>query len=168
MVGESPPSPWEDFQSNWKILVVIGIYLVTAIVVQPADQFADLLALSGAIAAKLNTSTAHVPQNPTLFMANPGPTCSEQNPDALDPITIAKLQCVAGLAQLEAKEYRLAAWKFLEMGHELGNNYTEEIAPQDVATTVWRSSSLPCLSFQHHWGILGNGRIRSYYLLGNL
>ncbi|KAA8545696.1 hypothetical protein F0562_020853 [Nyssa sinensis] len=59
---------------------------------------------------------------------------AEQSPDALDPITVAKLRCAAGLAQLEAKKYKLAARKFLETGHELGNNYTEVIAPQDVAT----------------------------------
>ncbi|KAA8547126.1 hypothetical protein F0562_003544 [Nyssa sinensis] len=38
----------------------------------------DGRALSETTAAKLNTSAAHVPQNPTLFVANLGPTCSEQ------------------------------------------------------------------------------------------
>ncbi|KAJ7951089.1 COP9 signalosome complex subunit 1 [Quillaja saponaria] len=33
-----------------------------------------------------------------------------------------------------AKKYKLAARKFLETGPELGNNYNEVIAPQDVAT----------------------------------
>ncbi|XP_059634118.1 COP9 signalosome complex subunit 1-like [Cornus florida] len=59
---------------------------------------------------------------------------AEQNPDALDPVTIAKLRSSAGLAHLEAKKYKLAARKFLETGHELGNSYTEVIAPQDIAT----------------------------------
>ncbi|XP_059651471.1 COP9 signalosome complex subunit 1 [Cornus florida] len=59
---------------------------------------------------------------------------AEQNPDALDPITVAKLRCASGLANLEAKKYKLAARKFLETGPELGNNYTEVIAAQDVAT----------------------------------
>ncbi|XP_068634506.1 COP9 signalosome complex subunit 1-like [Aristolochia californica] len=59
---------------------------------------------------------------------------AEQNPDALDPITVAKLKCAAGLAHLEGKKYKLAARKFLETGIELGNNYSEVIAPQDVAT----------------------------------
>uniref|UniRef100_A0A5B6ZHT0 Putative COP9 signalosome complex subunit 1 n=1 Tax=Davidia involucrata TaxID=16924 RepID=A0A5B6ZHT0_DAVIN len=59
---------------------------------------------------------------------------AEQNPDALDPITVAKLRCAAGLSLLEAKKYKLAARKFLETGHELGNNYTEVIASQDIAT----------------------------------
>ncbi|KAA8538679.1 hypothetical protein F0562_028287 [Nyssa sinensis] len=31
---------------------------------------------------------------------------AEQNPDALDPIIVAKLLCAVGLAQLEAKEYK--------------------------------------------------------------
>uniref|UniRef100_M1CNM9 Cop11 protein n=1 Tax=Solanum tuberosum TaxID=4113 RepID=M1CNM9_SOLTU len=59
---------------------------------------------------------------------------AEQSQDALDAITVAKLRCAAGLAHLEAKKYKLAARKFLEVGPELGNNYTEVIAPQDVAT----------------------------------
>ncbi|KAK6918428.1 Proteasome component (PCI) domain [Dillenia turbinata] len=59
---------------------------------------------------------------------------AEQTTEALDPITIAKLRCASGLALLEAKKYKFAARKFLETGPELGNNYTEVIAPQDVAT----------------------------------
>ncbi|MBA0802258.1 hypothetical protein Gohar_012574, partial [Gossypium harknessii] len=56
---------------------------------------------------------------------------AEQTPEALDPPTIAKLRCAAGLAHLEAKKYKLAARKFLEVGPELGNSYSEVIAPQD-------------------------------------
>ncbi|GMI69650.1 ARABIDOPSIS THALIANA FUSCA 6, EMBRYO DEFECTIVE 78, CONSTITUTIVE PHOTOMORPHOGENIC 11 [Hibiscus trionum] len=59
---------------------------------------------------------------------------AEQTPEALDPPTVAKLCCAAGLAHLEAKKYKLAARKFLEVGPELGNSYSEVIAPQDVAT----------------------------------
>ncbi|XP_062090253.1 COP9 signalosome complex subunit 1 [Humulus lupulus] len=59
---------------------------------------------------------------------------AEQSQDALDAIIIAKLRCAAGLALLEAKKYKLAARKFLETSPELGNNYNEVIAPQDVAT----------------------------------
>ncbi|OMP00517.1 hypothetical protein COLO4_12614 [Corchorus olitorius] len=59
---------------------------------------------------------------------------AEQTPEALDPPTVAKLRCAAGLAHLEAKKYKLAARKFLEVGQELGNSYSEVIAPQDVAT----------------------------------
>lgn len=59
---------------------------------------------------------------------------AEQTSDTLDPVTVAKLKCASGLAQLEAKKYKLAARKFLETGPELGNNYTEVIAQQDVAT----------------------------------
>ncbi|MED6135721.1 COP9/signalosome complex subunit Csn1 [Stylosanthes scabra] len=59
---------------------------------------------------------------------------AEQAPDALDPITSAKLRCAAGLANLEAKKYKLAARKFLETNPELGSHYNEVIAPQDVAT----------------------------------
>ncbi|KAL6499306.1 COP9/signalosome complex subunit Csn1 [Orobanche hederae] len=59
---------------------------------------------------------------------------AEQSQDALDPVTIAKLRCAAGLAHLESRKYKLAARKFLETGPDLGNNYTEVIAPQDIAT----------------------------------
>ncbi|XP_072962986.1 COP9 signalosome complex subunit 1 isoform X2 [Typha angustifolia] len=59
---------------------------------------------------------------------------AEQTPDSLDLVTVAKLRCAAGLAHLEAKKYKLAARKFIETGLELGNNYSEVIAPQDVAT----------------------------------
>ncbi|CAL0318333.1 unnamed protein product [Lupinus luteus] len=59
---------------------------------------------------------------------------AEQAPESLDLITIAKLRCAAGLANLEAKKYKLAARKFLEVGSELGSHYNEVIASQDVAT----------------------------------
>ncbi|KAG0488555.1 hypothetical protein HPP92_007366 [Vanilla planifolia] len=59
---------------------------------------------------------------------------AEQTPDSLDPITVAKLRCAAGLAHLEGRRYKLAARKFLETGFELSSNYMEVIAPQDVAT----------------------------------
>ncbi|KAM0843289.1 hypothetical protein ACQ4PT_057807 [Festuca glaucescens] len=58
---------------------------------------------------------------------------AEQTPDELDPIVIAKLRAAAGVAYLETKKYKLAARKFLETGPELGSNYSEVIAPQDVA-----------------------------------
>lgn len=59
---------------------------------------------------------------------------AEQTPEALDAIIVAKLCCAAGMAHLESKKYKLAARKFLEVGPELGNNYSDVIAPQDVAT----------------------------------
>ncbi|URD80004.1 COP9 signalosome complex subunit [Musa troglodytarum] len=59
---------------------------------------------------------------------------AEQTPEQLDPITHSKLRCAAGLAYLETKKYKLAARKFLDTGPELGNNYTDVIAQQDVAT----------------------------------
>ncbi|KAK1373926.1 COP9 signalosome complex subunit 1 [Heracleum sosnowskyi] len=59
---------------------------------------------------------------------------AEQSPEAVEPIVAAKLRCAAGLAHLEAKKYKLAARMFLETHPELGNNYSEVIAAQDVAT----------------------------------
>ncbi|GAY42097.1 hypothetical protein CUMW_064260 [Citrus unshiu] len=50
---------------------------------------------------------------------------AEQTPEALEPVTIAKLRCAAGLAHLEARKYKLAARKFLEVGPDLGNSYNE-------------------------------------------
>ncbi|CAL9206774.1 unnamed protein product [Musa hybrid cultivar] len=59
---------------------------------------------------------------------------AEQAPEQVDPITHSKLRCAAGLAYMETKKYKLAARKFLETGPELGSNYTDVIAQQDVAT----------------------------------
>ncbi|KAI4311531.1 hypothetical protein MLD38_036417 [Melastoma candidum] len=59
---------------------------------------------------------------------------AEQILDTLDTVTAAKLKCASGLAFLEAKKYKLAARKFLEVASELGSNYNEVIASQDVAT----------------------------------
>jgi COP9 signalosome complex subunit 1 len=36
---------------------------------------------------------------------------AEQTADALDPNTVSKLRCAAGLANLDAKKYKLAARK---------------------------------------------------------
>ncbi|XBI01523.1 hypothetical protein VPH35_130279 [Triticum aestivum] len=54
--------------------------------------------------------------------------------DPLSPITTAKLQAVEGLGYLGQQQYKLAALQFIETGPELGSNYSEVIAPQDVAT----------------------------------
>jgi len=51
-----------------------------------------------------------------------------------DPTLIAQLRVAAGLAQLEAKKYKLAARKFLETNPELGCSFNEILSPQDVAT----------------------------------
>ncbi|CAL0315118.1 unnamed protein product [Lupinus luteus] len=59
---------------------------------------------------------------------------AEQAPESLDLITVAKLRSATGLANLEAKKYKLAARKFLETSPDLGSHYNEVIAPQDVAT----------------------------------
>jgi len=58
---------------------------------------------------------------------------AEQTPDLQDPVVIAKLKVCAGLAHLENRKYKVAARKFLETTFDLGNNFTEVIAPQDVA-----------------------------------
>ncbi|KAI3850136.1 hypothetical protein MKW92_036055 [Papaver armeniacum] len=59
---------------------------------------------------------------------------AEQTLEAPNRIAIAKLQCASALAHLKNKEYKHAASKFLMSGPELGNQYTEVIASQDVAT----------------------------------
>ncbi|CAM0870445.1 unnamed protein product [Alopecurus aequalis] len=58
---------------------------------------------------------------------------AEQTPDPLDALIMPKLKAAAGLAYMETKKYKLAARKFLETGPELGSNYSEVIAAQDVA-----------------------------------
>eukprot|EP00249_Psilotum_nudum_P022508 c28543_g1_i4 orf=536-1432(+) len=59
---------------------------------------------------------------------------ADQTPDNQDTQVIAKLRVAAGLAHLESKKYKMAARKFVETHFDLGNTYTEVIAPQDVAT----------------------------------
>eukprot|EP00271_Cylindrocystis_brebissonii_P017437 TRINITY_DN4541_c0_g1_i1.p1 TRINITY_DN4541_c0_g1~~TRINITY_DN4541_c0_g1_i1.p1 ORF type:complete len:487 (+),score=94.15 TRINITY_DN4541_c0_g1_i1:468-1928(+) len=62
-------------------------------------------------------------------------TKAEQSPDVTqDPLVLAQLKCAAGLANLEAKKYKMAARKFVEAQIELGSQYSEVISPQDVAT----------------------------------
>jgi len=51
-----------------------------------------------------------------------------------DPVLMAQLRVSAGLGQLEAKKYKLAARKFLETNPELGSSFHEIVSPQDVAT----------------------------------
>ena len=43
-------------------------------------------------------------------------------------------RCAAGLANLANGKYKVAARSFLEVSAELDNNYSDVIAPQDVAT----------------------------------
>uniref|UniRef100_A0A7I4EGU5 26S proteasome regulatory subunit Rpn7 N-terminal domain-containing protein n=1 Tax=Physcomitrium patens TaxID=3218 RepID=A0A7I4EGU5_PHYPA len=59
---------------------------------------------------------------------------ADQTPDVQDPVVLAKLKCAAGLAHLESKKYKLAARKFVDTNFELGSNYSDVTAPQDVAT----------------------------------
>eukprot|EP00897_Mesotaenium_endlicherianum_P009354 jgi/Mesen1/8447/ME000475S07699 len=58
---------------------------------------------------------------------------AEQTPDVQDPVILAKFKCASGLANLENKKYKLAARKFVETNFELGSNYSEVVAPQDIA-----------------------------------
>jgi len=58
---------------------------------------------------------------------------AEQTPDLNDTVVIAKLKVCAGLAQLASKKFKMAARKFLETTFDLNNNFTEIIAPQDIA-----------------------------------
>ncbi|RDX76280.1 COP9 signalosome complex subunit 1 [Mucuna pruriens] len=50
---------------------------------------------------------------------------AEQAPESLDSVSISRLRCAAGLANLEAKKYKLAARKFIETGPELSSHYNE-------------------------------------------
>ncbi|KAE8723312.1 COP9 signalosome complex subunit 1 [Hibiscus syriacus] len=81
---------------------------------------------------------------------------AEQTPEALEPSTVAKLCCAAGLAHLEAKKYKLAARKFLEVGPELGDSYSENIV---IDNTNFRD----CWS----WYLkLGSTRIIKFFMHG--
>jgi len=58
---------------------------------------------------------------------------AEQTPDLTDKIVISKLKVCAGLANIENRKYKVAARKFIETIIDLSNNFTEVIAPQDIA-----------------------------------
>ena len=60
-------------------------------------------------------------------------TKAESTPDGSDPTLLAQLRVAAGLAFLEAKKYKLAARKFLDVPPELGSSYSEVASAQDVA-----------------------------------
>jgi len=51
-----------------------------------------------------------------------------------DKVIIAKFKVCSGLANLENKKYKLAARKLLETTIDIGNNFSEVIAAQDIAT----------------------------------
>ncbi|CAG8499511.1 1130_t:CDS:2 [Paraglomus brasilianum] len=57
---------------------------------------------------------------------------AETTPD-LKTVVQAKLKVAAALANLDGNKYKVAARNFLETSFELGNNYSEVIAPNDVA-----------------------------------
>jgi len=59
---------------------------------------------------------------------------AEQTPELSDKVVIAKLKVCSGLANLENRKYKMAARKLLETTFDLGNNFNDVVAPQDVAT----------------------------------
>ncbi|KAL2892289.1 COP9 signalosome complex subunit 1 [Bienertia sinuspersici] len=98
---------------------------------------------------------------------------AEQTPEALDPVIIAKLRCAAGLAHLEARKYKLAARKFLEVAPELANHYSEVIAPQDVATygglcALATIKLLTTSTLEIFWNLFQNHYASCLDYLGNL
>ncbi|KAK9768855.1 hypothetical protein K7432_000189 [Basidiobolus ranarum] len=59
---------------------------------------------------------------------------AEAAPETQDKSLIqAKLHCSSGLAHLDSGRYKLAAKSFLDTSFELGSNYNEIIAPNDIA-----------------------------------
>ena len=65
-----------------------------------------------------------------------------------DPVLMAQLRVSAGLGQLEAKKYKLAARKFLETNPELGSSFHEIVSPQ-ARTPL--TSAPPSASAPHPW-----------------
>ena len=60
-------------------------------------------------------------------------TKAESTSDGTEPTLVAQLRVAAGLAFLEARRYKLAARKFLEVSPEKGSIYSEVCSAQDVA-----------------------------------
>ena len=63
-----------------------------------------------------------------------------------DPVLMAQLRVSAGLGQLEAKKYKLAARKFLETNPELGSSFHEIVSPQ--ARAALRRPAPPCAALR--------------------
>jgi len=57
---------------------------------------------------------------------------AEQLPD-LDAGVAAKLKVVSGLAQLDARKYKMAARKWLDIPPELGSQFSDVVSAQDLA-----------------------------------
>lgn len=60
-------------------------------------------------------------------------TKAESTPDTSDPALLSMLRLAAGLTHLEAKKYKQAARKFLEVSAEHAASYQEIASAQDVA-----------------------------------
>ncbi|KAK9796991.1 hypothetical protein WJX73_009012 [Symbiochloris irregularis] len=59
---------------------------------------------------------------------------AEATPDiAKDPVLASKFRCAGALALIDSKKYQLAARKLTEVAAEMGNQFSEAMAAQDVA-----------------------------------
>mmetsp|Transcript_5808 Transcript_5808/g.14103 ORF Transcript_5808/g.14103 Transcript_5808/m.14103 type:complete len:431 (-) Transcript_5808:288-1580(-) len=60
---------------------------------------------------------------------------ADQTPDVeQDSVVFGKLRCAAGLVALKSGRYKQAALKFVEVLPDLGSQYSDMIAPSDIAT----------------------------------
>ncbi|KAL4586051.1 hypothetical protein LXL04_010682 [Taraxacum kok-saghyz] len=73
---------------------------------------------------------------------------AEQNKNDLDPITIAKLQCAAGLAHLEAKKYKHAARKAKVIDNINFRNFLELVPEvRELIHDFYSSHYASCLDY---------------------
>ncbi|KAJ1392596.1 Winged helix DNA-binding domain superfamily [Sesbania bispinosa] len=73
---------------------------------------------------------------------------AEQAPEALDPITVAKLRCAAGLANLEAKKYKLAARKSKVIDNSNFRNFLELVPEvRELINDFYSSHYASCLEY---------------------
>ncbi|KHN27284.1 COP9 signalosome complex subunit 1 [Glycine soja] len=73
---------------------------------------------------------------------------AEQSPDALEAVTVAKLRCAAGLANLEAKKYKLAARKSKVIDNSNFRNFLELVPEaRELINDFYSSHYASCLEY---------------------
>ncbi|PNY15726.1 cop9 signalosome complex subunit 1-like protein [Trifolium pratense] len=73
---------------------------------------------------------------------------AEQGTDPLDPITISKLRCAAGLANLETKKYKLAARKSKVIDNSNFRNFLELVPEvRELINDFYSSHYASCLEY---------------------
>jgi len=74
---------------------------------------------------------------------------AEQALDVHDPVIIAKLRCAAGLANLEAKKYKLAARKVLLLSCFFNSSFAQSQPSLDQSSRIYEIHDLDFWGFNY-------------------